>query len=71
MQLTKLTCVIDDMTAITNQNGGAQPQINAPPHTDSVGDHDRNFKQESNRNKRLRKADKRRRAEKWDSPCSI
>jgi hypothetical protein len=42
------------MTAITNQNGGAQPQINAPPHTDSVGDHDRNFKEESRRNKKLR-----------------
>lgn len=41
--------------------------------TNSAGDRDRKFKQESRRNKkfRLRNADKRRRAEKWISPCSV
>src|ERR1022692_3234687 len=37
-----------------NQNGGRQPQINAPLSTDSVGDHDCNFKERSRRNKKLR-----------------
>ena len=38
----------------TNQNGGTQPQTNAPLNTDSVCDSDRNLKQESRRNKKLR-----------------
>jgi hypothetical protein len=38
----------------TNQDGGTQPQTNAPPNTDSVCDSDRNLKQESRRNKKLR-----------------
>jgi hypothetical protein len=45
----------------------------APARTDLLGDHGRNFKQESRRNSkfRFRKSDKRRRAEKWISPCSV
>jgi len=41
--------------------------------TNNAGGYDRKFKQESRRNKgfRLRKYDKRRRAEKWISPCSV
>jgi hypothetical protein len=40
--------------------------------TDLLGDHDHNFKQESRRNKKLRfRKSKRRRAEKWISPCSV
>ena len=49
-----------------------KPYTIAPPSVNLLGDHDRNFKQESRRNKKLRfrKTDKRRRAEKWTSPCS-
>jgi hypothetical protein len=58
------------MITKTNQNAGNKAQANAPSSADFVGGHNRDFKQESRRNKRLRKSDKRRRAEKWDSPCS-
>jgi hypothetical protein len=45
----------------------------ASARTDLLGDYDRNLKQELRRNKkfRFRKSDKRRRAEKWISPCSV
>jgi hypothetical protein len=33
---------------------GIQPQTNVPAHADSVGDHDRNFKEESRRNRKIR-----------------
>jgi hypothetical protein len=42
------------MASPTNQNKSTQPQTNAPPNTDSVCDNDRNLKQESRRNKKLR-----------------
>jgi hypothetical protein len=38
----------------TNQNEGTQPQTNTPPNTDFVYDSDRNLKQESRRNRKLR-----------------
>jgi hypothetical protein len=60
------------MTTHINTSGGSQAQSNTPSSTDSLGDHDRNFKQESRRNKkfRFRKSDIPRRAEKWISHCS-
>jgi hypothetical protein len=58
---------------LANQNGGHQAQTNTPLNADFVGDNGRDFKRESRRNKkfRFRKSDKRRRAEKWISPCSV
>ncbi|MGO9585336.1 MAG: hypothetical protein ACLP2Y_03880 [Limisphaerales bacterium] len=54
-------------------NAGNQAQTTSLSNTDSVGDYERNFKQESRRNKkfRFRKSNKHRRAEKWISPCSV
>jgi hypothetical protein len=41
------------MDILTNQTGGTQPQTNAPSSADSAGK-DRDLKQESRRNKKLR-----------------
>jgi hypothetical protein len=59
------------MTTYINTSGGNQAQSNTTSSADFLGDHDRNFKQESRRNKkfRFRKSDKHRRAENWISPC--
>jgi hypothetical protein len=59
------------MNALTNQNGDTQPQTNARSSMDSAGNHDRNLKQESQLNKKLRfrKSDKRRRAEMIAPSC--
>ena len=53
------------MTIQTNRSESTLPETNVAFNTDSVGDHDRNLKQESRRNKklRLRKSDKLRRVE--------
>jgi hypothetical protein len=49
------------------------PQAITQARTDSLGDNDRDLKYESRRNRKLRfrKSDKRRRAEKWISFCSV
>jgi hypothetical protein len=58
---------------LANQNGGHQAQTNAPLNADSMGDYGRDFKQELRRNKkfRLRKSDKRRRAEIIAPSCPL
>ena len=52
---------------------GDQAQTSLRQSTDPVGDHDRNFKQELRRNKqfRLRKSGKRRRAETIAPSCPV
>jgi hypothetical protein len=52
---------------------GYQAQTSLRPSSDPVGDHDRNFKEESRRNKqfRLRKSGKRRRAETIAPSCPL
>jgi hypothetical protein len=42
------------MDIVKNQNGGIQPQANAPLRTDSEGEYGRNLKEESRRNKKFR-----------------